>query len=137
VKLCWITYFYRFTKAGNTGVDVMTRKINNLRKAVDAFIAATNSYDVERVLVLFTPDAVIDDPSTGHCFDGHVGIRNYIEQFFIGYRTVTRFLSIESLGHNQARVRVDFKGNFGHEIGWLDMSVNTEGIIVRIDAGLE
>ncbi len=115
----------------------MIRKINNLRKAVDAFIAATNSYDVERVLVLFTPDAVIDDPSTGHCFDGHAGIRNYIEQFFIGYRTVTRFLSIESLGHNQARVRVNFTGNFGHEIGWLDMSVNTEGIIVRIDAGLE
>ena len=115
----------------------MTKKTNNLRKATDAFIAATNSYDVERVLALFTPDAVIDDPSTGHCFDGHAGIRNYIEQYFIGYRTVTRFLSIESLGYNQARVRVDFTGDFGHEIGLLNMSVNTEAIIVRIDASLE
>ncbi len=114
-----------------------TQKTNNLRMAADAFIAATNSYDVERVLALFTPDAVIDDPSTGHCFDGHAGIRNYIEQYFIGYRTVTRFLSLEILGDNRARVRVDFTGDFGHEIGLLKISVNAEGIIVRIDANLE
>lgn len=124
-------------KVGNTGFDVMTQNTNNLRKTTDAFIAATNSYDVERVLTLFTPDAVIDDPSTGHRFDGHAGIRDYIEQYFLGYRTVTYFLSMESLGDNWARVRVDFTGNFGHEIGLLKMSVNTEGIIVRIDANLE
>lgn len=114
-----------------------TQKTNNLRMAADALIAAANSYDVERVLVLFTPDAVIDDPSTGHCFDGHAGISNYIEQYFIGYRTVTRFLSMEILGDNRAHVRVDFTGDFGHEIGSLKMSVNTEGIFVRIDASLE
>jgi len=115
----------------------MTQKTSNLRKAADAFIAATNSYDMERVLALFTQDAVIDDPSTGHRFDGHTGIRDYIEQYFIGYHTVTRFLSMESLGDNRARVRVDFTGDFGHEIGLLTMSINTEGIFVRIDANLE
>ena len=125
------------TKAGSTGVKVTTRKTNKLRVAVDTFIAAANSHDVEQVLALFTPDAVIDDPSTGHCFDGHAGIRNYIEQYFIGYHTVTRFLSMDSLSDNRADVRVDFTGDFGHEIGSLIMSVNTEGIFVRIDASLE
>jgi ketosteroid isomerase-like protein len=115
----------------------MTQKTNTLRKATDAFIAASNSCNVEQVLALFTPEAVIDDPSTGHCFDGHAGIRQYIEQYFIGYHTVTRFLSMENVGASRARVRVDFTGDFGHEIGLLNMSVNAEGLIVRIDASLE
>ena len=80
---------------------------------------------------------VIDDPSTGHCFDGHAGICHYVAQFFVGYHTVTRFLSIAPLGAHQARMRVDFTGDFGHEIGWLVMSVNAAGLIVRIDADLE
>ena len=108
-----------------------------LRTAADALIAATNALDADTAVTLFTPDAVIDDPSTGHRFDGHAGIRDYIERYFVGYHTVTRFLSIESIGDGQARVRVDFTGDFGHEIGLLDISVNADGLIVRIDADLE
>jgi ketosteroid isomerase-like protein len=109
----------------------------NLRRSANAFIAATNAGDVDAALKLFAPDALIDDPSTGHCFKGHVGIRAYIEQFFVGYHTVTRLLSLENLGTGLARVRVDFTGDFGHEIGLLDMSVDAAGTIVRIDASLE
>jgi ketosteroid isomerase-like protein len=115
----------------------MSQKPNRLREVADALIAATNSFDAARVLTLFTPDAVIDDPSTGHRFDGHAGIRDYIERFFIGYHTVTRFLSMDSIDDKFAHVRVDFTGDFGHEIGILKMSVTTEGLIVRIDANLE
>ena len=115
----------------------MTQNTNHLRKAADALIAATNSRDVARVLTLFTLDAVINDPSTGHCFDGHAGIRDYIERYFIGYNTVTRFLSMESIGENCAHVRVDFTGDFGHEIGLLELLVTAEGRISRIDADLE
>jgi len=115
----------------------MPRQKPNLRRTADALIFATNAFDVKRVLSLFTPDAVIDDPSTGQRFDGHAGIRDYIEQYFIGYHTVTRFLSIESLGDNRARVRVDFTGDFGHEIGVLVMFLNTDGLIARVDANLE
>ena len=100
-------------------------------------IAATNAFDVESALRLFTPDAVIDDPSTGHRFAGHAGIREYVERYFLGYNTVTRFLSIKSLGDDRARVRVDFTGNFGHEIGLLEISVNAKGLIIRVDADLE
>lgn len=110
---------------------------DTLRLAVDAFIAAANCHDVARVLALFAPDAVIDDPSTGHRFDGHPGIRSYIEQYFIGYHTVTRFLSMRALARNRAQVRVDFTGDFGNETGLLILSVNQEGAIVRIDASLE
>ncbi|MER8876716.1 nuclear transport factor 2 family protein [Mesorhizobium sp. M0684] len=110
---------------------------NTLRKAADALIAATNAFDADAAVTLFTPDAVIDDPSTGHRFDGHAGVRDYIERYFVGYHTVTRFLSIDGIGAGQARVRVNFTGNFGHETGLLDISVNAAGLIVRIDADLE
>lgn len=108
-----------------------------LSLVVEAFISGANAGNVEAVLKLFAPDAVIDDPSTGQCFDGHIGICTYMEQFFVGYHTVTRLLSLEHLGQGQARVRVDFTGDFGHEIGLLDMSVDEGGTIVRIDASLE
>ena len=108
-----------------------------MRSTADALITATNAFDVEAALALFVPEAVLDDPSTGHRFDGHAGVRDYIERYFIGYHTVTRLLSIERIGERQARVRVDFTGDFGHEIGLLDISVDDEGLIVRIDADLE
>ncbi|MBP1842230.1 ketosteroid isomerase-like protein [Rhizobium petrolearium] len=110
---------------------------DTLRETADALIAATNAFDPDAALTLFTPEAVIDDPSTGHRFDGHPGIHDYITRYFIGYHTVTRFLSIESISETQARVRVDFTGDFGHEIGLLDISVNADGLITRIDADLE
>lgn len=116
---------------------MLTQQKDKLHRAADALFAATNAFDVERALALFTPDAVIDDPSTGHRFDGHAGIGDYIEQYFIGYHTVTRFLALERLGDNRTRVRVDFTGDFGHEIGMLVISMNTDGLIVRVDANLK
>lgn len=115
----------------------MALKNDIMRNLAARLLAATNAFDVEGVLALFTQDAVIDDPSTGHRFDGQAGVRDYIERFFIGYHTVTRLLSIEHLAPDLARVRVDFTGDFGHEIGRLDLKVNKLGLIVRIDANLE
>lgn len=115
----------------------MAPQTKQLRAAADALIAATNAFDVPRVLTLFTADAVIDDPSTGHCFHGHAGIREYIERYFIGYHTVTRFLSMEGIGDKAAHLRVDFTGDFGHEIGVLKITMTTEGLISHIDANLE
>ena len=109
----------------------------HLRRVADALIAATNAFAVEQVLGLFAHDAVIDDPSTGHRFDGHAGMRRYVEQYFVGYQTVTRFLSMQRLGPQRARVRVDFTGDFGHEIGNLDITVDAMGVIARLDADLE
>jgi ketosteroid isomerase-like protein len=110
---------------------------DSLRTVVDALIAATNAFDVEAALALFASDAVIDDPSTGERFDGQPGVREYVERFFVGYRTVTRLLSFASTGERQARVLVDFTGDFGHEIGLLEIVTDPAGLIVRIDADLE
>lgn len=109
----------------------------HLRRVADALIAATNAFAVEQVLGPFAHDAVIDDPSTGQLFDGHAGIRRYVEQYFVGYQTVTRFLSMQRLGPQRARVRVDFTGDFGHEIGNLDITVDAQGLIAQLDADLE
>lgn len=112
-------------------------KAEDLRATAEALVAATNAYDVEQALKLFASNAVIDDPSTGHYFEGHEGIHTYVERYFIGYHTVTRIISMESMGEKMLRVRVDFIGDFGHEIGILKISVNTDRLIVRIDANLE
>ena len=109
----------------------------HLRQVAGALIAATNAFAVEQVLGLFAHDAVIDDPSTGHRVDGHAGIRRYVEQYFVGYQTVTRLLSMQRIGPQRARVRVDFTGDFGHEIGNLDITVDALGLIARLDADLE
>lgn len=107
------------------------------RKTADALIAALNAFDAEGVQALFAANAVIDDPSTGHIFEGHAGIGDYVERYFKGYHTVTRFLSITDLGDNKARLRVDFTGDFGHETGVLVIEANADGLFVRIDADLE
>lgn len=103
----------------------------------DALIAAVNKRDADAVITLFTPDAVIDDPSTGHRFDRHPGIRDYIERYFVAYHTVTRLVSIDTLADGRTRLRVDFTGDFGHEMGLLDLTVDASGLITRIDADLE
>lgn len=108
-----------------------------LHKIADALIVAANAGDADAFVELFTPDAVIDDPSTGHRFEGQTGIRTYVERYFVGYRTVTRILSIGSLPDDRARMCVDFTGDFGHEIGLLDLTIGADRRITRIDADLE
>jgi len=108
-----------------------------LQVTVVAFINATNAFDIERALALFSTTAVIDDPSTGCTVNKHAGVRDYLEKYFVGYHTVTRLLSLEGLGDVRARARVDFTGDFGHEIGLLLVALDPAGLISRIDAALE
>lgn len=110
---------------------------NALGRVVDALITATNAFDIEGALALFNAYAVIDDPSTGERFEGHIGVRDYVERFFVGYHTVTRLLSTEITADDRILARVDFTGDFGHEIGRLDITFDTNGLIARIDANLE
>ena len=123
--------------AAGTRHAAMDPTHEHLRRVADALIAAINAFAVEQVLGLFAHEAVIDDPSTGHRFDGHAGIRRYVERYFVGYQTVTRFLSMQRIGPQRARVRVDFTGDFGHEIGNLDITVDAQGLIAQLDADLE
>jgi len=109
---------------------------SQLRALAEQFIAATNASDVEASVALFSEEAVIDDPSTGHRFHGHAGIQTYVQRYFIGYRTVTTLISLHRRDDAHARAIVDFRGDFGHEIGRLDFTVSSAGQIERIDAAL-
>lgn len=115
----------------------MAKQSDTLLETVERLITALNAFRVSEVQSLFTVDAVIDDPSTGQKFIGQAGIRDYVERYFAGYRTVTRFLSLDDVGDGRARLRVDFTGDFGHEVGLLVTKIDGTGLISRIDADLE
>ena len=108
----------------------------DFQSLVGALLAATNAFDTDTAVALFAQDAVIDDPSTGERFIGQQGVRDYVERFFVGYHTVSVLLSVRHLEDGRARARIDFTGDFGHEIGRLDLTV-ADGLITRIDADLE
>jgi len=106
-------------------------------KIVDTFIKTTNAFDVEGTLALFGSKAVIEDASVGEAFVGIEGVRRYLQEFFVGYKTMSKLLSLEREGDFSAIARMDFTGDFGHEIGSLRIRINGAGLIERIDADLE
>ncbi|MDP9762131.1 MULTISPECIES: nuclear transport factor 2 family protein [Agrobacterium] len=108
-----------------------------MQELVENFIRTTNDFDVDGALALFAADAVIDDVSVGDSFVGTEGVQRYIERFFVGYNTRSKLLSLEKLDDFSAVVRLDFTGDFGHEIGTLKIAANSAGLIERIDADLE
>ncbi|NTF40027.1 nuclear transport factor 2 family protein [Agrobacterium rubi] len=108
-----------------------------MQKLIENFIRATNAFDVDGALSLFAVDAVIDDVSVGDAFVGTEGVRRYLERFFVGYNTHSELLSLESPDEFNAVVRLDFTGDFGHEIGTLKIAANSAGLIQRIEADLE
>ena len=108
-----------------------------MKKLVDTFIRTANAFDVDGAVALFASEAIIDDVSVGDAFVGTEGIRLYVERFFVGYKTASKLLSLEQLDDFSASARLDFTGDFGHEVGTLKITINSEGLIERIDADLE
>ena len=106
-------------------------------KIVDTFIKTANAFDVEGTLALFGSKAVIEDASVGEAFTGTEGVRRYLQEFFVGYKTISKLLSLERMSDYSAIARMDFTGNFGHEIGSLRIRIDSVGLIDRIDADLE
>ncbi|MDB5256773.1 MAG: hypothetical protein JWM14_1468 [Chitinophagaceae bacterium] len=109
----------------------------SIEKIIEQLINTTNAFDVKTALSLFAANAVIDDVSVGEKFKHTAGIRKYLEQFFVGYHTVTRLESLELINDRQANAQVDFTGDFGHETGALHVTLNNDGLIVAIDAYLD
>ena len=107
-----------------------------MEKIIDKLIASTNLFDVKAALALFSSKAVIDDVSVGKKFKGTTGVREYLEEYFVGYHTVTKLDSLEVLDAQHANARVDFTGDFGHEKGILNVTIGRDGLIVAIDAAL-
>lgn len=104
---------------------------------IKQFIKSSNAFDVDAVLNLFAANAIIDDVSVGEKFKNKTGVRTYFEKFFIGYKTVTKLISIEKTDNLNANAKVDFTGDFGHETGALNFTFNEEGLIKTIHAYLD
>jgi ketosteroid isomerase-like protein len=111
--------------------------MKNMKELIEQFVATTNASDVEAALALFAADAVIEDVSVGETFANTPGVRRYIEQFFVGYHTVSRLESVELIDARHAKAQLDFTGDFGHETGALNVAVNAGGLIESIDAYLD
>jgi len=108
-----------------------------IEETIRQFIDAANDFNVDKALGFFAQNAVIDDESVGDKFQNTAGVRKYLETFFVGYRTVTKVESIEVIDPEHAKVKVDFTGNFGHETGGLNVTLNDDGLITIIDAYLD
>ena len=104
---------------------------------IQQFITVTNNFDVKTALTLFAKNAVIDDVSVGQKFKNTVGVRNYLEKFFVGYNTLTKLESLKLISKTQALAQVDFTGDFGHETGGLNFTMNADGLIVSVEAHLD
>jgi len=112
-------------------------KDQSIEKIIKQFIKASNAFDVDTTLSLFAKNAVIDDVSVGQKFKNTSGVKNYLEKFFVGYNTFTKLESVELIGKKQGIAQVDFTGDFGHETGGLNITINDEGLIIKIEAHLD
>jgi len=61
----------------------------NIENFIKDWIAVGNSYDIEKYLEFYLIDGVLDDPSVGRKFIGHIEIKDYFVSYFIGYQTQT------------------------------------------------
>jgi hypothetical protein len=84
----------------------------NIKKFISEWISASNSFDTEKYLTFYTADAVLNDPSVGRKFEGVKGIREYFENYFIGYKTYTTMTGLLVKDETHALLEVEFSGNF-------------------------
>lgn len=84
----------------------------DMRDFIDGWIASGNTFDTEKYLSYYLPDAILDDPSVGRKFIGQDGIRNYFVSYFIGYNTYTELVHLEVRAAYSAHLEVKFTGDF-------------------------
>lgn len=80
---------------------------------------------------------MIVDVPVGEKFEHTAAIRKYLKEFFVGYKTVTKLESVEVLNDLNANAHVDFTGDFGHETGALDFTLNADDLIKKVNAYLD
>lgn len=108
----------------------------DIKLFLDNWIAASNSYNIEKYKEFYLPDAVLDDPSVGRKFVGIEGVLEYYTSYFIGYKTQTRLLKIKSK-KNSTYIEVEFTGEFpeGRISGSFDFTFK-QGKIATVKADL-
>ena len=109
----------------------------NIKLFIKELLIVSNSYDTKNYLDKWDKEAVLDDPSVGQVFEGHSGVKNYFESYFIGYRTQTRLIKLEIDANNEAHIDVEFTGEFpeGKIRGMFDFTFK-DGKIAKAKADL-
>ena len=109
----------------------------DIKLFIEDWIAVSNAYYTEKYLEKWHKDAVLDDPSVGQVFEGHSGIKNYFESYFIGYKTQTRLVKLDIISDNEAHIEVDFTGEFPEgKIGGMFDFTFKDGKIAKAKADL-
>lgn len=84
----------------------------DIQTFIEDWLKCSNAYDTAGYLNMYAKKAVLDDPSVGKKFEGHAGIQQYFEDYFIGYKTKTRLVKLEVQSADNAHLEVEFTGNF-------------------------
>lgn len=84
----------------------------NIQTFIAEWIAASNAFDTEKYLGFYLPEAILDDPSLGRRFQGHRGITEYFDNYFIGYNTYTKQVDITITNEESVHLEVEFTGDF-------------------------
>lgn len=109
----------------------------NIENFIKTWIAASNAFDIKKYLSYYQSEAVLDDPSVGRKFEGHKGIQQYFDSYFIGYNTHTEQVKLKIIDQHNAHLEVQFTGDFpeGKIGGTFDFEFN-EGKIALVRADL-
>lgn len=103
----------------------------DIQHFITSWLAASNAYDTQKYLEFYLPEAVLDDPSIGRIFEGHQGVKEYFNNYFIGYQTQTRQLLLDIVDDSHAHLEVEFTGDFPEGIigGIFDFTFKNNKIV--------
>ena len=109
----------------------------DIKSFIQDWLAVSNAYDTKSYLEKWQEKAVLNDPSVGHIFKGHSGIRTYFEDYFIGYKTQTKLIKLDIISESEAHIEVEFTGEFpGGRIGGIFDFTFKDGKIAKAKANL-
>jgi len=103
----------------------------NIPNFINEWLAASNAFDTQKYLEFYNDDVILDDPSVGKQFKGHEGIKEYFDNYFIGYNTDTQLVNLNVKGIESAHLEVNFTGTFAEGTigGIFDFKFKNEKII--------
>jgi len=84
----------------------------DIKQFITAWIAASNSFNTEKYLSFYLPEAILDDVSLGIKFEKYDGIKVYFDKYFIGYNTQTEEMNLMEMGQEHVHLEVRFTGDF-------------------------
>lgn len=90
----------------------LKNKQMDIKRFITEWIAASNSFNTEKYLSFYLPEAILDDVSLGIKFERYAGIKDYFDKYFMGYNTHTEEMRLMDMGQEHVHLEVRFTGDF-------------------------